>query len=574
MIRFAGADQTARIRLALAGGQASIDAHEGGGALTAKADLAGVGLAAFYEDFTGTVSGAATLNGQGPHLNGLIDAKLSGARSRDAPANEGLNADLKGTLVDTRLHIEASAVNPEGLKSNGEIDLPTEAAAAPFRIAIDRTKPLHGSFSADGEVRPLWDLFSGGERTLSGRVSTSGTVQGTLNAMKASGQGALTGGKFRDVATGLALQNLEVDTVFGDNALTVRRFSGADARGGTVSGDGSVSLVDDGASTFTLNLKKFQLIDNDVGRVSASGAVTVTHPAKGQGKLTGQLVVDRADIIATPPTPTGVVPMDVVEIHQVIREGQAPPIAKTSLGPPIILDVAIKADRGIYVKGKGLNVELSLDSHVGGTVTQPNLTGVARVVGGSYDFAGKRFDMDTSGLVRLATTPSQIRLSLSATWEDPTLNAQVKVQGTAAKPEITLTSTPVLPQDEVLSRVLFGESAAQLSAAQGAELASALASLTGGGGFDVIGNLAQFAGLDRLALGGTQQTGTTISGGKYVTKDIYLEITGGGRNGSAAQVEWRIRHNLSLVTRYGAALDTKYLGDEDASVSIRFRKDF
>lgn len=574
VIRFGGSDRSARIRLAVAGGQAAIDAHEGGGGLTAKAALANVGLAAFYEDFTGTVSGTVSLNGEGSHLNGLVDAKLAGARSRDAPANEGLNAELKATLADTRIHIEAAAVNPEGLKSGGQLDLPAEAAAAPFRIAIDRTKPLHGSFSAEGEVRPLWDLFSGGERTLSGHISTSGTVQGTLNAMKAAGQGALTGGEFRDVATGLALQNLELDTTFGDNALTVRRFSGADARGGTVSGDGSVSLVDDGASTFTLNLKKFQLIDNDVGRVSASGAVTVTHPAKGQGELTGKLVVDRADIIATPPTPTGLVPMEVVEIHQAAREGQEAPAAKNSLGPPIILDVAIKADRGIYVKGKGLNVELSLDSHVGGTVTQPNLTGVARVVGGSYDFAGKRFDMDTSGLVHLATTPSQIRLSLSATWEDPTLTAQVKVGGTAAKPEIALTSTPVLPQDEVLSRVLFGESAAQLSAAQGAELASALASLTGGGGFDVIGNLAQFAGLDRLALGGTQQTGTTISGGKYITKDVYLEITGGGRNGSAAQVEWRIRHNLSLVTRYGAALDTKYLGDEDASVSIRFRKDF
>jgi translocation and assembly module TamB len=196
------------------------------------------------------------------------------------------------------------------------------------------------------------------------------------------------------------------------------------------------------------------------------------------------------------------------------------------------------------------------------------------VVTGSYDFAGKRFDVESSGLVRLGPTADQIRLSLTAAWSDPTLNAIVRVQGTAAKPEITLTSSPVLPQDEILSRVLFGVSASQLSAAQGAELASALASLSGGGGFDVIGNLRQFVRLDRLALGGTPATGTTISGGKYVTKDIYLELTGGGRNGSAASVEWRIRKNLSLVSRYGAALDTRYEGDTDASLSIRFRKDF
>jgi translocation and assembly module TamB len=573
VVRFGGANAQTHLNLAIAGGRAVIDAEEGAGGLTAKAGLTNVGLAAATEDFVGAVSGALTLHGQGAHLEGTLDGSLSGARSRDAPANEGLNAAVKGLLSGDRLHIDAVGSNAEGLKSDLAIDLPVEASAAPFRIAIDRTKALHGTFSADGEVRPLWDLFAGGERTLSGRISTSGVLQGSMNALRVTGEGALTGGKFRDVVTGLAVQNLEVAASFGDDAMTVKRFSGADGRGGSVSGDGRVSFQENGASTFTLNLKKFQLIDNDIGRATASGAVTVTHPAKGQGKLTGKLVIDRADIVAAAPTPTGVVPMDVVEIHQVLRDGQEKP-APPTLGPPINLDVTIKADRGVYVKGKGLSVELSLDSHVGGTILQPILTGEARVVTGSYDFAGKRFDMDSSGVVHLGSTPSQIRLNLTATWEDPTLNAVVRVSGTAAKPEISLTSIPILPQDEVLSRVLFGVSAAQLSAAQGAELASALASLTGGGGFDVIGNLRQFAGLDRLTLGGTPTTGTTISGGKYVTKDLYLELTGGGRLGSAAQLEWRIRHNLSLVTRYGAALDTRYTGDEDASISIRFRKDF
>ena len=573
IIKLGGSEQDARLNLAVAGGQARIDARQTGDALRAKASLSNVGLSAFSDDFTGVVSGDLSMQGRGAHLGGSLDAALTGARSRDAPVNEGLTATLKATLADARLHIDAVASNAEGLKSTGSIDLPVEASSAPFRIAIDRTKPVQGSFSADGEARPLWDLFAGGERTLTGRLTTSGEVHGSLNSFKATGQGALTGGKFRDVATGLALQNLDVDTTFGDNAVIVRRFSGADARGGTVSGDGRVSFAEDGASTFTLNLKRFQLIDNDIGRATASGAVTVTHPGKGQGKLSGKLTIDRADIVAATPTPTGVVPMDVVEIHQVLREGQEKPQPR-ALGPPILLDVSIKADRGVYVKGKGLNVELSLESHVGGTVTQPDLTGVARVVGGSYDFAGKRFDMDTSGLVRLGTTPGQIRLNLSARWEDPTLTAVVKVQGTAAKPEITLSSTPVLPQDEVLSRVLFGVSASQLAPGQSAELASALASLTGGGGFDIIGNLRQFAGLDRLALGGTATGETTISGGKYINKDVYFEVTGGGRNGSGAQLEWRIRHNLSLVTRYGAALDPRYSNDSDASLSIRFRKDF
>jgi translocation and assembly module TamB len=572
-LRFGGEDRGARFKLALAGGQAEADIDQKGDQLDAKLAFAGVGLGAFQEDFTGQVSGTVDLHGRGARLEGQANATLVGARSRDEPPAEGLSAVLKATLSGGRLRLEGSAENAEGLKSKGAVDLPAEASAAPFRIAVDRTKPLSGSFSADGEIHPLWDLLAGGDRTLSGRVSASGGVAGTLNAPLATGQAALSGGRFRDVVTGLAIQGLQVDAAFGDDALTVRRFAGTDARGGAIAGEGRVSLTEGGDSTFTLDLKKFQLFDNDLGHASASGAVTVTHPAKGQGKLSGALVIDRADITATPPAPTGVVPMDVVEIHQETQPGQAPPAAR-AIGPPILLDVSIKAARGVYVKGKGLNVELSLDAHVGGSVARPALTGVAKVVGGSYDFAGKRFDVDSAGTVRLGDALDQIRLNLSATWADPTLTAIVKVRGTAAKPEITLTSTPVLPQDEVLARVLFGVSASQLSAAQGAEMASALASLGGGGGFDVIGNVRQFAGLDRLALGGTQATGTTISGGKYVTKDVYLELTGGGRNGSAAEIEWRIRHDLSLVSRYGAALDTRYTGDMDASVSVRFRKDF
>jgi translocation and assembly module TamB len=143
----------------------------------------------------------------------------------------------------------------------------------------------------------------------------------------------------------------------------------------------------------------------------------------------------------------------------------------------------------------------------------------------------------------------------------------VRVKGTAAKPEITLSSTPVLPQDEVLARVLFGVSAAQLSAGQTAQLASSLASLQGGGGFDLIGNLRQFAGLDRLALGAAQgSTATTVSGGKYLTENVYLELTGGGRTGPSAQVEWRVRRDLSLVSQVGT--------QGDARLSIRFRKDY
>jgi translocation and assembly module TamB len=131
---------------------------------------------------------------------------------------------------------------------------------------------------------------------------------------------------------------------------------------------------------------------------------------------------------------------------------------------------------------------------------------------------------------------------------------------------VTLTSTPSLPSDEVLSQVLFGQSASQLSGAQAAELASALSSLAGGGGLDVIGNLRAFAGLDRLAFGSGVGGGVTLAGGKYLTDNVYLEIAGGGREGPTAQVEWRVKRNLSIIS--------KLAGQGGGSLAIRWRKDY
>ena len=82
----------------------------------------------------------------------------------------------------------------------------------------------------------------------------------------------------------------------------------------------------------------------------------------------------------------------------------------------------------------------------------------------------------------------------------------------------------------------------------------------------MIGNLKSFAGLDRLAFGGGSNSSVTVSGGKYLTDDVYLELTGGSREGPSAQVEWRLRKNLSILSRLA--------GQAGNRLAIRWRKDY
>ncbi|WP_293492917.1 translocation/assembly module TamB domain-containing protein [Phenylobacterium sp.] len=564
VFKIAGRERSARLRLAASdGGEIELDGRLAGDTAQVRAQLRQLGLGLFNEDLTGKIDADLNLAGKGARLDGTLDAKLEDARAKGSDASQGLDGTLKARLADSSLAIDADFTNTGGLKATANLVLPAEASAAPFRVAINRQKPIRGRVFADGEVKPLWDLLVGGERELAGHVRLDGTLGGTLSDIRTRGEASVDDGRFSDGATGLTLRSVILRATLTDNVINVTRATGADGHGGSATGSGRISQ--DGVSTFKLDLTGFRLIDNDQATASASGQVTLDRDVAGKVRVAGKLLVERADVSARTPTPSGVVPMEVVEVNKPVdlRAAQQA-VARQGLG--VNLDITLTAPRRIYLRGRGLDVELSLDAHVGGTTNRPVLSGVARVVRGDYDFAGKRFEFDERGVVYLATSPRDIRLSLSATRDDPSLTAVVSIRGTAAKPEITLSSTPTLPNDEVLSNVLFGRSASQLSPLEAAQLASALSSLAGGGGFDVIGNLRTFAGLDRLAVGGGGESGMTISGGKYLTDDVYLELTGGGREGPSAQVEWRVRKNLSIIS--------KLAGQGDGKLAVRWRKDY
>ena len=387
------------------------------------------------------------------------------------------------------------------------------------------------------------------------------TIGGTLNAPRLNGRFDLSQGSYRENAVGLVLSDLTLRTRFDDTAAQIETFTANDGKGGTVSGQGRIGLRQGSGSNAQLMLNRFRVIDNDIAEARASGPVTIVRGADGNIQLGGRIDIDEAKIEPELPGATGIVSMDVVEINR--PGGDPEETEQKARGPQIGMDIVLRSSGGkVRVNGRGLNVILDVNARVRGTIAQPQLTGTANVVRGDYEFAGKRFVFDDTGRVTLSTDPKQIRLNLAATREDAALTASINVTGTAAEPKIALTSTPSLPQDEILSQVLFGRSASQLSAFEAAQLAAGVAALAGGGGFDVIGNLRELAGLDRLSFGG-DASAVTVAGGRYITDDVYLEVIGGGQNGAAVKVEWQPRRNVAIASQFG--------GQGQTSLSIRWR---
>ena len=563
VIALSGDGRVARVDLGIGGGVLLGELRQDSRAAIIEANLTSVDLGSLMQDMRGRVTGRLSLRGAGSDLSGSANITLDDMRSVDAPRGIAVDGTLNALLVNNTLRIQANAADGQAVRAVADITLPVEASAAPLRLAIVRTRDMSGEISIQGQIQPIWDLLAGGERSLSGQINARATLAGSMAEPRINGRLDLQEGNFHDSATGVRLANVTLASRFDDTTGLVETFSAVDGTGGAVSGNGRIGLTQGSGSSFQLQFDRFRIIDNDLAEAKASGPLTVTRGTDGNITLTGQMDIGEARIRAEPPGSTGIVGMDVIEIN---RPGGDIPEAEQNRqrGLQIGLDIALRSPGGdVRVVGRGLNVEMNVDARVTGTISQPVLSGNARVVRGDYDFAGKRFVFDERGTVSLSTNPEQIRLNLTATRDDPALTATIRVTGTAARPEIALTSTPALPQDEILSQVLFGRSASQLSAFEAAQLAAGVAALAGGGGFDVIGNLRELAGLDRLSFGG-EASSLTVAGGRYITDDVYLEIIGGGENGAAVNVEWQVRRNLTVSSKFG--------GQGDASLSIRWRR--
>jgi translocation and assembly module TamB len=138
-------------------------------------------------------------------------------------------------------------------------------------------------------------------------------------------------------------------------------------------------------------------------------------------------------------------------------------------------------------------------------------------------------------------------------------------------PQVAFSSVPGLPQDEIVSRILFGSSVGNLSTIQAVQLAASLNSLrgSGGGGLNPLGTLRAATGIDRLRiLGGDEETGrgTALAAGQYLTDDIYVEFITDARGFTATQLEVSLTPALSILSQAG--------GSGATNVNVRYRKNY
>ncbi|MEI9850891.1 MAG: translocation/assembly module TamB domain-containing protein [Sphingomonas sp.] len=518
---------------------------------------------------TGSVDFAQASPAAFPSANARIE--IAGfTRSSIATVSTPVDVTLVGKLLPDGG--DARALIKRGTATIGRMVAtlrPLGPEAGPWRTRL-LAAPLSGGIRYNGPAAVLFSLSGLAGQQLSGPIGVAADFSGRVQTPQLAGIVRASNLTYENETYGTRLTNLKLDGRFSNDRLVIETLT-ATAGTGTVAAKGTIGLSS--AANFPMNLtadlRNAQLARSDALGATATGRIAVTRDANG-GRIEGRLDLPEARYQVIRQGAAEVAELNGVRRKSdVFRTEQQRAEARRAFGD-FRLALRIRADNRVYISGMGLESEWGTDIRVGGTSGAPEIGGTATLVRGTYEFAGRRFTL-TRGTIRFQGPGlANPTIDIAGNTNAEGVNAVLIVSGSAQQPRIAFTSTPALPQDEVIARLLFGDSVVDLSATEAIQLAAALNSLRGGGGgLNPLGKLRSAMGIDRLRIlspDAVSGRATALAAGQYITDDIYVEVITDTRGFTATQLEIALSRALSVLSQTGSF--------GGSGVSLRYSKDY
>lgn len=431
--------------------------------------------------------------------------------------------------------------------------------------------PLTGGIRYNGPAAVPFSLAGLTNQHLTGPIGIAADFSGRVREPKLVGVVRGQNLTYGNETYGTQITNLSLAGRFSDDELILEQASGR-AGDGTITAQGRIGLsaANGYPMSITADFTNAQLARSDALGATATGRITITKTPQ-VAKIEGRLVIPEAryEIIrqgaAEIPELTG-----IRRRSEMVANGTTKPVAPARSHSIFDLDLRLVAANRLFVSGMGLESEWSARLVVGGTTAAPEVRGTMEIIRGTYSFASRRFDVTRGNIRFQGGQLSNPTIDVEASTTAEGITAIINIAGTAQLPRITFTSSPNLPQEEVLARLFFGTNVTNLSATEAIQLAAAVNALSGsGGGLNPLGKLRSATGIDRLRILGADDTsgrGTSLAAGKYITRDIYIEIITDARGFTATQLEIALTRSLSLLSQ------TASFGG--SSVSLRYSRDY
>ena len=511
-------------------GRLSLSGHSGS-TLALKANAAGAPLTAF------------DLFSPGLGLSGVADGEAAIGGTPSNPTGDW-RVRLQRVLAPQMRNagLPALDVTGSGRLSGGRTSLDVAIKAGTGNaVRLTGSAPLAPDGALDVKIDGALDarlansMLSISGRHAAGSLGVALQLRGTIAKPQAQGTVRLSGGELRDDQTGFKLTGVTGTFVANGSTIRIDHFAGTTPNAGSISATGDVRL--DPAAGFPGSIRLIgrhaQLVANDILSASADMALDISGPLGQRPKVDGHVTIVGMDIsvpnrfasVAAPIpgtkhlNPTATARARLALAAKAKGSGaRAPPFDAT-------LAVTISAMNRIFVRGRGIYAELGGNLHVNGSARDPQITGGFELLRGSLMLLSSRLTF-TRGDVRFHgdVMPD---LDLVAETSTGGVTAQIAVTGPAIQPAFRISSNPSLPEDEILSRILFQKSSGSLSAFQALQLANAVATLSGQA--DAFENVRKSLGVDSLDISSSASGGALVSATRAINDRVSVGVTTGAR---------------------------------------------
>ena len=464
--------------------------------------------------------------------------------------------DVTGKLNARMLSVKGIANYGPMLGGDFAVAVPVTALAGEF-VRPDMEGALLGNASISGDLEGVRQIALAYGHDIDGDIDATVRVAGTLGTPQIDARADIKDGLYEYGAMGFRLARFDMSAAYDAGAIAVDA-TGQGPDGGNLKASGRIDAAGEGQ--VNLELKRLLVYDRNSDNMRLTGNAALTETATAR-IVSGRLNVDEANFSLDNLPAASARRLDVRWREDISDEPTDPVLEK-----PIRFDFQVLSDRRIFIDGRGLDSEWGVNVNVTGSPAAPLLNGRASLVRGELELARRPFVFD-SGVVTFDGPVDSARVAISAARQVDGFSARVDVTGSPSNPRIELSSTPDLPQDEILARMLFGRSMMDLSALEAAELASSIARLSGqGSAIDPLGQIQAGLGLDRLRLGMSNEGTTELGVGQYLASDVYLEVTTAGAAGNSVEVEWQPRPQISVTSEASSTGESR--------VSVRWKRDY
>ncbi|TAY40258.1 translocation/assembly module TamB domain-containing protein [Rhizobium leguminosarum] len=489
----------------------------------------------------GAVSATAKATGalSAPSVDFKVDWKNAATSQTKGAGLSPFSIGASGKLAGNRLTVDTSLAGDAGMSLKGG-----------GSVVITGNRALDMRFNGNLPFAVLGAPLAQQGLVADGVATVNLQIGGTAAAPVINGTVSTSGAKLVDVRRNLAVNNLAATVTFNGSQAVISRLSGNLGGGGTISASGTIGIQPAGGfpADISIKLDKAVYVDGTLVVSTVNGTVGLRGPIMN-ATLSGKLRLDKTSITVPEKLPTSLREVDIrhknaprAVLAQLRDDGERKPGEKSSV---ITLDLEIDAPSHIFVRGRGIDAELGGRVTIRGTAAAPIVTGGFVMRRGRMTILNRRLDFSDKSRITFAgdLTPA---LDMEATSASGSTTLTVDVAGLATDPAITFSSSPQLPQDEVLAQLIFGQSMSKLSPVQIAQLADAVSQLAGNRSTSLFEGLRNQLGVDDFDVSTDSKGQTSVSVGRYLNDRTYFELQQGGSAGAKAVINLDVGRGVKL----------------------------